>query len=98
MLRAEERRAFQMIDADGSGHLDLQEFQEAMKERANLVLEDDLMAAVWRSYDDNNNGILDYRKFVGQVMNACALPLPVPALIVPPNALPPCANVAVQIV
>ena len=76
LLRAEERRAFQMIDADGSGHLDLQEFQEALKERANLVLEDDLMAAVWRSYDDNNNGILDYRKFVGQVMNACAPPLP----------------------
>jgi len=71
-----------MIDADGSGHLDLEEFQEALKERANLVLEDDLMAAVWRSYDDNNNGILDYRKFVGQVMNACAPPLPVPALVV----------------
>ena len=96
LLRAEERRAFQMIDADGSGHLDLQEFQEALKERANLVLEDDLMAAVWRSYDDNNNGILDYRKFVGQVMNACAPPLP--CLSAWRDALPPCANVAVQIV
>ena len=41
------------------------------------VLEDDLMAAVWRSYDDNNNGILDYRKFVAQVMSAC-VPAPLP--------------------
>jgi Ca2+-binding EF-hand superfamily protein len=67
---SEERRAFQMIDADGSGHLDLAEFKEALKTRANLVLEDDLMAAVWRSYDDNNNGILDYRKFIQQVLQA----------------------------
>ena len=35
------------------------------------------MAAVWRSYDDNNNGILDYRKFVAQVMSAC-VPAPLP--------------------
>ncbi len=65
---SEERRAFQMIDADGSGHLDLEEFKAALKTRANLSLEDDLMAAVWRSYDDNNNGVLDYRKFVRQVL------------------------------
>lgn len=65
---SEERRAFQMIDADGSGHLDLEEFKIALKTRANLCLEDDLMAAVWRSYDDNNNGILDFRKFVQQVL------------------------------
>ena len=57
-----------MIDADGSGHLDLEEFKAALKTRANLSLEDDLMAAVWRSYDDNNNGVLDYRKFVRQVL------------------------------
>lgn len=65
---SEERRAFQMIDEDGSGHLDLEEFKAALRTRANLSLEHDLMAAVWRSYDDNNNGVLDYRKFVRQVL------------------------------
>ena len=67
---SEERRAFQMIDVDGSGHLDIDEFKAALKTRANLSLDDDLMAAVWRSYDDNNNGVLDYRKFVQQVLQA----------------------------
>lgn len=67
---SEVRRAFSLMDADGSGNLDLDEFRSALKVKCNLALEDDLMAAVWRSYDDNSNGILDYRKFVSQVMIA----------------------------
>jgi len=67
---AEMRRCFQHFDRDGSGHISLEELKTTLRERLNIVFDDEMLQRLMADYDDNAQGEIDYRKFVRFVMDS----------------------------
>ena len=67
---SELRRAFTHIDTDGSGAISKTEFKEALKMKANLVLDNNLLDLVLEAYNDDGSDSIDYRKFCERVMDS----------------------------
>ena len=57
-------KLFKQYDQDGSGGLDYEEFQQAMKE-LELALSNQDIRTLFRYFDDDGNKVIDYSEFVG---------------------------------
>ena len=64
------RRCWVKFDTDGSGEIDFEEMKHAFLMQANLVFEDHLLKRMMKEYDDDNTGVIDYRKFCENVMGS----------------------------
>jgi len=64
------RRCWAQFDGDGSGEIDLEEMRHAFLMKANLVFEEGLLGRMMKDYDDDNTGVIDYRKFCENVMGS----------------------------
>lgn len=59
--------SFSVADADGSGALDRDEFNEALH-HAGVFLTTQEIGSVFRKFDANGNGVLEYEEFVNAVV------------------------------
>ena len=65
-------RAFQQMDADGSGAIDFDEFKKALLIKGGLIFEDSTLRQVMDRFDDTGTGDIDFRKFCTFVMGSNA--------------------------
>ena len=66
-------KVFQDFDNDGSGYLDLDEFEAAMV-RMNFVGCQDAVAELFDKYDEDVSGYISYKEFVQQVLGEPMVP------------------------
>ena len=65
-------RAFQQMDADGSGAIDFDEFKKALLIKGGLIFEDSTLRQVMDRFDDTGTGDIDFQKFCTFVMGSNA--------------------------
>eukprot|EP01043_Picozoa_sp_COSAG02_P044383 COSAG02_NODE_3961_length_5981_cov_175.988949_1_plen_680_part_10 len=63
-------RAFQQMDADGSGAIDIDEFKKALLMKGGLIFDDAILRKVMDKFDDDGTGEIDFRKFCTFVMGS----------------------------
>lgn len=66
-------KVFQDFDQDGSGYLDLEEFEAAMV-RMNFVGCQDAIADLFDKYDEDMSGYISYQEFVTNVLDQPNIP------------------------
>jgi len=62
------KQIFQAFDVDGTGNIDLEEFKSVLS-HYGLQFDDYVYLALFGMFDTNCNGTLDYREFMGAVLD-----------------------------
>ena len=63
-------RAFRFFDLDKSKRVSFSEWERAIEKTGVIIEDQDMLEAVFRSYDQDGSGDLDYEEFIAAVFGA----------------------------